>query len=237
MSGHRYGIWRSAKVINFDFIIKNRRHLLLVFVIGAFFYTYIRSQKTDEVSQHSASIAEVSSAEVLDEFASFDNIVVEEDLSSDSDEGNSSVSIANATIPLRRELFDQSKAYIRNDLTELSPDVDTLAAPGHPESVYIDALYALLGDYAMIVKEGGYPVGSNMDITNALLGKNGKYFALLPQDHPRINQNGELVDKWGTPYHFHLLSLHEIEIRSAGGDRKMYSSDDVLSQNFGRNEF
>ena len=73
---------------------------------------------------------------------------------------------------------------------------------------------------------GGNPVGTNVEITRALLGANPKKARLL--DDYRLNETGELIDGWGTPYFFHQLSGQETEIRSAGPDRQMWTSDDIV---------
>jgi len=74
----------------------------------------------------------------------------------------------------------------------------------------------------------GNPVGTNEEITQALRGENPKRINFLTADGNRVNSQGELVDTWGTPYFFHQLSGHEMEIRSAGPDRVMYTSDDLV---------
>jgi hypothetical protein len=43
-----------------------------------------------------------------------------------------------------------------------------------------------------------------------------------------MNSNGELMDRWGTPIFFHALSKDQMEIRSAGPDRVMWTADDVI---------
>ena len=74
----------------------------------------------------------------------------------------------------------------------------------------------------------GNPVGSNAEITAALQGGNSAGVALLPRGHPAVNVAGELCDRWGTPYFFHAASGAEMEIRSAGPDRKHHTADDVV---------
>jgi hypothetical protein len=74
----------------------------------------------------------------------------------------------------------------------------------------------------------GNPTGSNAEITAALTGKNKLRLALIPPEHPAINRDGELCDRWGTPFFFHAESGTRMEIRSAGPDRKMWTGDDVL---------
>jgi hypothetical protein len=75
---------------------------------------------------------------------------------------------------------------------------------------------------------GGNPVGTNPEITRALHGENPKQINFLKEDGNRVNDRGELVDVWGTPYFFHQLSATQMEIRSAGPDRIMWTADDLV---------
>jgi hypothetical protein len=60
----------------------------------------------------------------------------------------------------------------------------------------------------------------------AVLGDNLKQTRIGPPENQHLNENGELVDRWGTPYFFHQLSKTRMEIRSAGPDRTMWTGDD-----------
>lgn len=73
----------------------------------------------------------------------------------------------------------------------------------------------------------GNPVGDNQEITAALSGQNQWSFAIIPADHPAINEKGELCDRWGTRLFFHQHSGDRMEIRSAGPDRERFTDDDV----------
>jgi hypothetical protein len=76
---------------------------------------------------------------------------------------------------------------------------------------------------------GGNPVGNNQEITSELSGKNPKHIDFISADAGMIvNGDGELVDPWGTPYFFHQLSGADTEIHSAGPDRVMWTSDDIV---------
>ena len=67
--------------------------------------------------------------------------------------------------------------------------------------------------------------------TKPLDGENPKQAKFLkPEDGMRTNPNGELIDPWGTPYFFHQLSGHEMEIRSAGPDKIMWTADDLVTK-------
>lgn len=78
---------------------------------------------------------------------------------------------------------------------------------------------------------GGNPVGTNPEITKALNGDNPKQVRFLSEEAGmRINAQHELVDYWSTPFFFHQLSGAEMEIRSAGPDRVMWTRDDLVTQ-------
>lgn len=84
----------------------------------------------------------------------------------------------------------------------------------------------MLRDYRTLM--GGNPVGSNAEIMKSIMGGNPKKARLGPPEGQGIDANGELVDRWGTPYFFHQISGTSMEIRSAGPDRIMHTSDDVV---------
>jgi hypothetical protein len=78
---------------------------------------------------------------------------------------------------------------------------------------------------------GGNPVGTNPEITSQLNGNNPKHINFLnPDAGMRVNENGELVDSWGTPFFFHQLSSMDMEIHSAGPDRTMWTTDDLVTK-------
>lgn len=70
--------------------------------------------------------------------------------------------------------------------------------------------------------------GLNDEIAAAMAGKNIKGFAVLPPDLPALAKNGELLDRWGSPYFFHPLTSQQIEVRSAGPDHALWTADDVV---------
>jgi hypothetical protein len=75
----------------------------------------------------------------------------------------------------------------------------------------------------------GNPVGTNPEIAAALNGENPKQIKFIdPENGLRINGKGELVDSWGTPFFFHQLSATDMEIRSAGPDKIMWTGDDLV---------
>jgi len=90
----------------------------------------------------------------------------------------------------------------------------------------LEILDTLLNYYRRVYVQN--PVaGVNEEVVEALTGKNARNLALISPDHPAINPDGKLVDKWGMPYFFHALSGEHMEISSAGPDRKFGTHDDV----------
>jgi len=77
---------------------------------------------------------------------------------------------------------------------------------------------------------GQNPVGTNAEMMKSLIGGNPKGAILGPPEDHSLNEAGELVDHWGTPYFFHQLASDRVEIRSAGPDRRMWNDDDLISE-------
>ena len=98
---------------------------------------------------------------------------------------------------------------------------------GLAPATVLEAMRTTLRQYASLF--GGNPVGTNPEITKALDGDNPKQVRFLrPESGQRIDERGELVDPWGTPYFFHQISGKEMEIRSAGPDRMLWTADDLV---------
>jgi hypothetical protein len=78
---------------------------------------------------------------------------------------------------------------------------------------------------------GENPVGDNAEITAALMGNNPKQVNFVtPESGLRVNEKGEMIDAWGTPFFFHQLSGQITEIRSAGEDKIMWTLDDQVTR-------
>lgn len=71
------------------------------------------------------------------------------------------------------------------------------------------------------------PLGTNDEITPALMDRDALGESAIPASHPAI-VSGQLVDRWGSPWFFHQLASDLIEVRSAGPDRKLFTADDVV---------
>ena len=105
---------------------------------------------------------------------------------------------------------------------QVSEATDTATA------IDLDKISLILRDYRTITGEN--PVGTNSEIMRALMGENPKGAKLGPPEGQILNGNGELTDKWGTPFFFHQLSRDRMEIRSAGPDKILWTGDDIITK-------
>jgi hypothetical protein len=86
----------------------------------------------------------------------------------------------------------------------------------------------LMDNFTLIVKDAAdRPLSANEDWASALRGVNPGHERFLPDQHVALNTQGQLVDRWGTPLHFHSLGDRRHEIRSAGPDKKLWTDDDL----------
>ena len=72
------------------------------------------------------------------------------------------------------------------------------------------------------------PIGFNEDLARALTKKDVLGEAAIPDGHP-VLRNGQLIDRWGSPWHVHPLASDLIQLRSAGPDRKLFTADDLVA--------
>lgn len=102
----------------------------------------------------------------------------------------------------------------------------SLAPPDEAARIEVDKISLMLRDYRTIAGEN--PVGTNAEIMTAVMGRNPKQATLGPPEGMHLNEKGELIDRWGTPYFFHQLSRNHMEIRSAGADHVLWTADDPV---------
>lgn len=110
------------------------------------------------------------------------------------------------------------------DATALADDLNTSAGV----AADLRLVAAILETYRSNYLREGNPVGNNAEITAVLRGGNPLRLVFIPEGHPALNPEGELCDRWGTPYFFHAESAARMEIRSAGPDRKQFTADDAI---------
>jgi|GEM_PF-1008718 len=90
----------------------------------------------------------------------------------------------------------------------------------------LETIWSLL-QYSMRVYKSMPVAADNQEFVSHLIGKNKKGVQILAHDHPAINEEGMLVDRWGTPYFFHPMSEKLVELRSAGPDGILFNEDDI----------
>ncbi len=109
-----------------------------------------------------------------------------------------------------------------SDARAVAPAVNAFGVSS--QQPLVEAVFDALHEYRIRFKEN--PVGNNAEITAALMGKNPDEANLVTNPGLKTNEARELVDEWGTPFFLHQLSGTEMEIRSAGADRRMWTADD-----------
>lgn len=117
-----------------------------------------------------------------------------------------------------------------------APSAKPISAPVLNETPKNETLYDDVQTVSTLLEEyrrafGAMPTGElNDEIVRRLQGENPLGIAVLPKGHPSISPQGELLDRYGTPYRFHPESAWEMTVRSAGPDQKMWTGDDQISQ-------
>jgi hypothetical protein len=113
-------------------------------------------------------------------------------------------------------------------LSQGSPQAHELNLPANTPKRDLAVLSGLLNEFTTCLKLRYLPpLGDNEDITAALTGRNRLQYVVIPPGHPALDGKGHLVDRWGTPYHFHARSAETFDLRSAGPDRVLFTGDDI----------
>lgn len=133
-------------------------------------------------------------------------------------------SIASATLP-SQAIGGSANAAVDVEHQKMA---DELHNQENPPERDLEIVQQFLTLYGKAFKEG-MPIGGNGDITAALIGvadvtRPGQLF---PRNHRAI-RDGQLIDRWGTPFWFHPNSSSQMEIRSGGPDKQMFTQDDVI---------
>ncbi|MDA1067417.1 MAG: hypothetical protein O3C43_13035 [Verrucomicrobia bacterium] len=97
---------------------------------------------------------------------------------------------------------------------------------GKPEND-LQKVNSLIGNYRTLAKGmDARNFSSNADVAAALRGEKHIALAVLPKDHKLFNEEGLIVDRWGSPLFFHLISAEKVAIYSAGPDKVLGTEDD-----------
>lgn len=102
------------------------------------------------------------------------------------------------------------------------------AGPGSTPENDLTLMGRLMDNFTLLVKDAAdRPLSANEDWAAAFRGMNPARERFLPDQHVALNSQGQLVDRWNTPLFFHSLGNRRHEIRSAGPDRRLWTSDDL----------
>lgn len=102
-----------------------------------------------------------------------------------------------------------------------------MSDPEESSEQVLEKLSEVLSFHRMAFEEN--PVAAdNASVMAALMGDNPKSLVFFPEKHASLNAQGELMDRWGTPYYFHALSGKQMEIVSPGPDKKLGNDDDLI---------
>lgn len=95
----------------------------------------------------------------------------------------------------------------------------------------VNTLFLALQKYKE--QTGTYPMGSNLEISRALQGKNSNHVIVVMGNNASVNEKGEFIDPWGTPLRIYY-SDNSILIRSAGPNRRFEDSTAIGADDFYR---
>ena len=132
---------------------------------------------------------------------------------------------ASAAVTVPAPPTQQARNLIDPEVQKLA---DELNSPQSNPQRDLEIVREFLDLYGKAYRDGN-PVGLNEDITAALTGSAdpNRSGQLFPMKSAAI-RNGQLVDRWGTPFWFHPESATKMEIRSGGPDRQLFTGDDVV---------
>jgi hypothetical protein len=123
---------------------------------------------------------------------------------------------------------DELASHAASPNSPVGSTTDTNESPILPPETVLDKARVMMHNYRSAFGEN--PVGTNPEITAALMGKNPKQINFVADSGLHVNEKGEMVDAYGTPFFFHQISGQEMEIRSAGKDRIMWTFDDLVTR-------
>jgi hypothetical protein len=108
--------------------------------------------------------------------------------------------------------------------------LEDLNAPGTTIDDDLELINTALFSFNTVFHQ--HPLGTHEEIVAALQGENAREIAFIPPDSPHVDDQGRLLDRWGTPFFFHAVSHDRMEILSAGPDGEFYTPDDAISRQY-----
>jgi hypothetical protein len=108
------------------------------------------------------------------------------------------------------------------------------ANPASPPQDDLILMSRAIASFLLISKQAGdRPLSANEEWSAALRGNRPGTEPWISNKSVALDSRNRLIDRWGTPLHFHALGGKQWEIRSAGPDKKMWSDDDLLEKTSG----
>lgn len=84
------------------------------------------------------------------------------------------------------------------------------------------------GYFSVIKESSRFPIGGNEDLAAVLRGENPNREVFVHEGHAVFGSDGQLKDRWGSPLIVHPQAWRQLELRSAGPDKKPYTEDDLI---------
>lgn len=105
------------------------------------------------------------------------------------------------------------------------------ADPALPPKNDLVLMAHAISDFLIIAKQANErPLSANEEWSAALRGQRPGSEPWFSNSSKALDSQQRLIDRWGTPLHFHALGNKQWEIRSAGPDRKLFTEDDLMEK-------
>ncbi|MEM0895653.1 MAG: hypothetical protein AAGJ79_02115 [Verrucomicrobiota bacterium] len=114
--------------------------------------------------------------------------------------------------------------HIFNEAVDMARRLHTKEISPEEDAQYLSSI---IGFYRAVYRQNP-EAGDNQSVMTALLGDNPRNIVAFPADHPSLNEKGQLLDRWESPYYFHPLSGTQMEVISLGPDQQLGTNDDVI---------
>jgi hypothetical protein len=109
-------------------------------------------------------------------------------------------------------------------------DLAGYAAPGGTDTADMSMLAGSASAFLTIHKQAAErPLSANEEWSAALRGQRPGTTRWLDDGPPVFSTDGKIIDRHGTPVHFHALGHKAWEFRSAGPDKLLFTDDDAVS--------
>jgi len=125
-----------------------------------------------------------------------------------------------SSAPFERQ---QDGTIHKRDVMEMLQDLNS---PEWETVSDLQLLRKVISVYRQIFRQN--PIaGENREVVEALSGKNPYRLIFITPDHPSVDGDGALTDRWGSPFRFHPISGSLMEISSCGPDAIFGTPDDI----------